>query len=236
VLGEQGPEKTIARAEEHAGRYEPLVEETVVPSLEIIVTVAAAEPTPDGNYSNELPVDSFVELVDLAAEHGQYVVLDLQPGRADFVTQARIYEELLLRPNVGLALDPEWRLRPDQVHLTQIGQTSVEEVNEVVDYLADLTREHDLPQKVLVLHMFQTRMIPDVDQVDQSRSELAVLIHADGQGPQGSKQETWRALHRYAPSIRYWGWKNFYDEDQPMLSPEETVSEVDPLPDFISYQ
>ena len=236
VLGEQPGAETIARAEEHAGWCEPLVEETVVPSLEIIVTVAAAEPTPDGNYSNELPVEDFRELVDLAEEHGQYVVLDLQPGRADFVTQAKIYEELLLRPNVGLALDPEWRLREDQVHLTQIGQTSVEEVNEVVDYLADLTRENDLPQKVLVLHMFQTRMIPDVDEVDQSRSELAVLIHADGQGSQGAKQETWRALHNYAPSVKYWGWKNFYDEDQPMLSPEETVEQVDPLPDFISYQ
>ncbi|AXH95721.1 hypothetical protein [Ornithinimicrobium avium] len=236
VLGEQPAAETIARAEEHAGWYAPLVEETVVPSLEIIVTVAAAEATPDGNYSNELPVESFVELVDLAAEHGQYVVLDLQPGRADFVSQAKIYEELLLRPNVGLALDPEWRLGSDQVHMTQIGQTSVDEVNQVVDYLADLTREHDLPQKVLVLHMFQTRMIPDVDQVDQSRSELAVLIHADGQGPQGAKQDTWRVLHQYAPSVKYWGWKNFYDEDQPMLSPEETVSQVDPLPDFISYQ
>ena len=39
-----------------------------------------------------------------------YVVLDLQPGRTDFLTQAKRYEPLLALPHVGLALDPEWRL------------------------------------------------------------------------------------------------------------------------------
>ncbi|MFX0540017.1 hypothetical protein ACQBAT_05265 [Ornithinimicrobium sp. Y1847] len=236
VLGEQPIEQTITRAEEHAGWYEPLTDETVIPTLEIIATVASAGPGADGNYSNELPMSELRPLIDLAAEHDMYVVLDLQPGRNDFLTQAKRYEELLLLPHVGLALDPEWRLRPDQVHLQQIGTVSVEEVNEVITWLADLTRDNDLPQKVLVLHMFQLRMIPEVDTVDQSREELAVLIHADGQGAQPDKQATWRALHDYAPSIKYWGWKNFYDEDTPMLSAEETMTYVDPLPDFVSYQ
>lgn len=236
VLGEQQLEETIARAREHASWYEPLVDKTVVPSLEIIVTVAAADATEDGNYSRELPFDEFEELIDLAEEEGAYVVLDLQPGRSDFLTQAKLYEDLLLRPHVGLALDPEWRLGPDGVHLVQIGQVAVDEVNQVVDYLADLTREHDLPQKLLVLHMFQTRMIPHVDEVDQSRSEVAVLIHVDGQGAPGAKHETWRALLDYAPSVEHWGWKNFYDEDVPMLSPEQTIDQVDPEPAFISYQ
>ena len=236
VLGEQPIEETIERAEEHASWYEPLTEEPVIPTHEIIVTVASASAEADSSYSNALPIEEIEPLVDLAEENGHYVVLDLQPGRADFVTQAKMYEDLLVRPHVGLALDPEWRLGPGEVHLVQIGQADVAEVNEVVDWLADLTRDNDLPQKVLVLHMFQTRMIPDVDTVDQSREELAVLIHVDGQGGQSAKQDTWRVLHDYAPSIDYWGWKNFYDEDIPMLSPEETMSQVEPLPDFISYQ
>ncbi|MGC5615867.1 hypothetical protein [Georgenia sp. Z1491] len=235
VLGEQGPEETIARAEEVAAEYEGLTDETVVPTLEIIATVASGEPGDDGDYSNETPVERIRPLVDLAGEHGLYVVLDLQPGRTDFVTQAQIYEELLLEPHVGLALDPEWRLTPDQVHLTQIGQVPVEEVNEVVTYLADLTSEHDLPQKLLVLHQFQVRMIPDVDQVDQSRDEVQVLIHADGQGAQGDKQTTWRTLLDNAPSVTAWGWKNFYDEDTPMLTPEGTMA-VEPTPDLVTYQ
>ena len=35
-------------------------------------------------------------------------------------------------PYVGLALDPEWRLAPDQVHLRQIGSVGIDEVNGVV--------------------------------------------------------------------------------------------------------
>ncbi|MGO0578165.1 hypothetical protein [Ornithinimicrobium panacihumi] len=236
VLGEQGPEETIARAEEHAGWYEPLTDQTVVPTLEIIATVASSQAGADNDYSSEIAVEQLEPLVDLAEEEGLYVVLDLQPGRTDFLTQAKLYEDLLERPHVGLALDPEWRLQPHQVHLTQIGQVGIEEVNEVVDWLADLTRDNDLPQKVLVLHQFHLGMIPEADAVDQSREELALLIHADGQGAQPDKQATWRSLHQHAPSMKHWGWKNFYDEDTPMLSPEETMSQVDPLPDFISYQ
>ncbi|MDD9206372.1 hypothetical protein PU560_07810, partial [Georgenia sp. 10Sc9-8] len=235
VLGEQGPEATVERAQAHADPYEELTDTTVVPALEIIATVASATSGEDGNYSSERPIEELRPLVDLARENGQYVVLDLQPGRTDFLTQAQLYEELLLEPHVGLALDPEWRLEPDEVHLRQIGQVDIAEVNEVVTWLADLTRDNDLPQKLLILHQFQVRMIPGVDDVDQSRSELAVLIHVDGQGSQPAKQDTWRVLRNNAPSVDYWGWKNFYDEDVPMLTPEQTM-QVEPAPEFISYQ
>ncbi len=69
-----------------------------------------------------------------------YVVLDLQPGRADFLSQARRYESLLARPNVGLALDPEWRLAPGQRHRAQIGSVSATEINRTSAWLADLTK------------------------------------------------------------------------------------------------
>ena len=237
VLGEQDVEATVERAAALAKEYEPLTDNTVVPSLEIITTVAAAQAGGDGDYSNEIAIEDLRPLIDLAAENGQYVVLDLQPGRTDFLTQAKLYEELLKLPHVGLALDPEWRLLPDQVHLRQIGHVEVAEVNSVVTWLADLTRENNLPQKVLILHQFQVQSLRDVNDVDQSRSELTVVIHVDGLGAQPVKQETWRTLINNAPTITHWGWKNFYDEDIPgPLSPGETMTLVDPIPDFISYQ
>jgi hypothetical protein len=113
---------------------------------------------------------------------------------------------------------------------------SVDEVNQVAGWLADLTRERALPQKLLVLHQFQLRMIDGRERLDTSRDELAVMIHADGQGSQGDKQATWRALHENPPPGLVWGWKNFYDEDAPMLTPEQTISGVSPRPDLISYQ
>jgi hypothetical protein len=33
-----------------------------------------------------------------------------------------------------------------------------------------------------------------------------------------------------------WGWKNFVDEDVPMLTPEQTIEQVQPTPQLITYQ
>lgn len=237
VLGEQQVPETILRAEEHAAPYRDLVDVPVVPALEIIATVASAGSQEDNSYSRKSPISELEPLIDAAGEAGMYVVLDLQPGRTDFLTQAKLYEELLLRPYVGLALDPEWRLGPNDVHLVRIGQVDTAEVNTVVEWLADLTRENNLPQKILILHSFQNRMITDIENLDVSRSELAIAIHVDGQGAQGAKQTTWRTLRAYAPNVELWGWKNFYDEDTPaMLTPQQTINNVDPTPIFISYQ
>ena len=236
VLGEQPVEAAIERAREYAAPYERLVDSTVVPAFEIIATVASSSAGADGDYSAEADPEFLRPWVEAAGEAGLYVVLDLQPGRTDFVAQAEQYRSLLELPHVGLALDPEWRLGPGEVHLTQIGSVGVEEVNRVVTWLADLTREKALPQKLLVLHQFRLDMLPGRERVDTSRDELALMIHADGQGAQGDKQATWRALRDTAPPGLAWGWKNFIDEDLPMLTPEETIDQVSPRPELITYQ
>src|SRR5690606_34343336 len=235
LLGEQDLDASIARAKAFAGEYQVLTDEPVVPAFEIIVTIASAGAGDDGQYSRRLPPESFVPWVEAARDAGVYVVLDLQPGRTDFLTQAKQYEALLRYPNVGLALDPEWRLEPDQVHLRQIGSVGIDEVNTVVTWLADLTREHALPQKLLVLHQFSLRMISERERLDTSRDELSLMIHVDGQGTQPAKQGTWRTLRAGAPDV-WWGWKNFVDEDLPMLTPTQTYEQVDPLPQLVTYQ
>lgn len=234
VLGEQDVPATITRTEQHAAPYRSLTGDTVVPAVEIIATIASAGPGDDGNYSNERPVEDLRPLVDAAGAAGMSVVLDLQPGRTDFVTQAQRYADLLALPHVGLALDPEWRLAPDQVHLRQIGSVGADEVNATAAWLAQFTRERGLPQKMFVLHQFQLRMLTDRERIDTSHDELATVIHVDGQGSQPAKAGTWATLRAGAPPV-HWGWKNFYDEDLPMLDPVQTY-QVQPVPDLVTYQ
>jgi hypothetical protein len=62
------------------------------------------------------------------------------------------------------------------------------------------------------------------------------MVHADGQGSQPAKQDTWRVLQDVGPDGLTWGWKNFYDEDVPMLTPEETIAQVSPRPELVTYQ
>jgi hypothetical protein len=234
VLGEQGPEASVERAVALAGDYaeDDLV---AVPAFDMIATIAAAEAGPDGDYSRPTPMETLREWVDAAGAAGVYVVLDLQSGRTDFLTQAKMYEELLREPHVGLALDPEWRLGPNQVHLRQIGSVNAVEVNATADWLAELVRTNALPQKLFMVHQFKLTMIADRDLLDTSHPELAHTIQMDGQGPIGTKDETYGAITRGFEDRVFWGWKNFHDEDVPTPSPEHTMTRT-PEPVFVSYQ
>jgi hypothetical protein len=137
-----------------------------------------------------------------------------------------------------LALDPEWRLKDDQVHLEQIGSVGAAEVNQVIDWLGDLVRDNGLPQKMLIVHQFRLSMITERDDLKQ-RPEIQVVIQMDGEGGEGeaSKDATLRTISEGAEDAHWaWGWKNFFDEDLPgPPSPASVISKEPPLI-YISYQ
>lgn len=235
ALGEQGPEQSVERVKKLAEQYQPYSKEKVVPAFEIIATSASSAPGPDGNYSDEAAVSALRPYVEAAEKAGVYVVLDLQPGTADFQQQARQYTELLKKPGVGLGLDPEWKLRQGQLPLEQIGSVDAEEINRTLADLAALTRENDLPQKAVVLHQFTGTMITDREKIDTSHSELSLVLHADGHGTPELKKQTWTELQKGLPAGIRMAWKNFYDEDTPMLTPEQTYA-MSPKPWVVTYQ
>ena len=129
---------------------------------------------------------------------------------------------------------PSGGCSPGQVHLVQIGSVERRRDQPGGDWLAGLTRERNLPQKVLMLHQFRTSMIVGRERLNTAHDELALMVHADGFGTQGMKRDTWNALRQSSPNV-YWGWKNFIDEDRPMLDPAQTM-QVSPDIVFVSYQ
>lgn len=235
VLGQQDLPASITRAQQMTSLYWKLSEVPVVPAFEIIATVAQASPGPDQTYSYETPVSMLAPWVREATRAGMYVILDLQPGRASLLAQAEHYASLLAEPNVGLALDAEWKLAPHQVPLHQIGSVSIDETNSVVRWLAALTARDHLPQKLLVLHQFRLSMIAGEADLDTSQDDLAIVIHMDGQGTPAMKYSTWGGVTAAAPKHVFFGWKNFFVKDHPMLSPGETMA-MKPTPVMISYQ
>ena len=237
MLGEQGPQESVERLQKLVEEYRAAAPgENWIGAFEIITTIASSSAGKDGNYSILSSNERLLPHIEAAEANDIYVVLDLQPGRSTFLEQAKRYEELLKRPTVGLALDPEWRLKPGQKHMVQIGQVTIEEVNEVGAWLAQLVRDHNLPPKVLTLHQFQPRMIIDRERLDTSHPEIQYLVHVDGLGSQPAKQGTWLRILEGLPEGVFLGWKNFEHEDIPMLTPAQTVEQVSPLPHFISYQ
>jgi hypothetical protein len=235
VLGAQDLDATVTRARQLAATYAPLSAVPVVPTFEIIATVAQKAAGADGNYSGESSVASLLPWVQKASAAGIYVVLDLQPGSANLLAQAKLYTSLLESPDVGLALDPEWALAPGQQPLAQIGHVNAADINAVASWLSALTAAHHLPQKLLVLHQFRLSMIANESTLKTSYDNLALLIHMDGQGTPPSKNATWKAVTNAAPKGVSFGWKNFYKEDHPMVTPAQTMAQK-PTPLMISYQ
>lgn len=235
ALGRQDLDEAIVRVKRLANKYQPHMTETALPTFEIIATVASEFPTGNNDYSRQLPYKTLNKWIQTARENGVYVILDLQPGRTDFLTQAKQLKPLLAQPNVGLALDPEWRLKKHQKPLVQIGAVSIKEVNQTARWLAELTRENNLPQKVFLLHQFRLDMLPDRQLLQTNHPELAFAIQMDGQGTQSQKQETWRAILRDAPARTNFGWKNFLVKDTRTLTPKQTMK-ITPKPWYVSYQ
>jgi hypothetical protein len=64
-----------------------------------------------------------------------------------------------------------------------------------------------------------------------------MIIQMDGDGAEVDKNRTWAILQEGAQDVHWaWGWKNFFDEDEPEPpSPESTMGKV-PTPVYVSYQ
>jgi hypothetical protein len=235
ALGEQGLTASIARAKRVAAQYRSLTNVPVIPGFEIIATVAQGSPGPTGSYSYESSPASLRPWINAATANGMYVILDLQPGRDNFLEQAKLYRSLLMRPNVGLALDPEWKLQPGQLPLQQIGSVNISQVNAVITWLSRLTARYHLPQKLLELHQFRLSMLQNEAALDTRHDDLAIVINMDGQGAPSTKQQTWDAIISAAPRGVYFGWKDFFVKDTPMLDPQRTIDRT-PVPVLISYE
>ena len=118
----------------------------VLPALELIATVASGAPGEGNRYSYRQPDAVVRRYLRAARREKALLVLDLQPGRADFMDEVRHFAEFLDEPDVSLALDPEWHMDAGQVPTRQIGSIKAEKVNEVSTYLAVVVRRHRLPQ------------------------------------------------------------------------------------------
>jgi hypothetical protein len=231
VLGEGSPEEVWPRLVEAARAFD-LPGRPAQPAFELIVSMAGDEPGPDGDYTRDLPRPVVQRYVDAAHRLGALLVLDVQPGRTDFLTAAHRWAWALRDPWVGLALDPEWRVGPDQVPGQVIGHVGAAELNRVSAWLDRLTADHRLPEKLLVVHQFRTSMVRDIDRV-RPRRHLALVQHADGFGPPRQKLATYHAIAR--PDLFHEGFKLFYDQDVPLMSAAR-VLRIRPRVEFVSFQ
>jgi hypothetical protein len=232
VLGEGTPRQAAQRLLRVAKRFHTR-RRPVLPAFELIATVAQAAPGADGMYrAPTRPAD--IQRYLVAARRAKAIlILDIQPGRADFLREVRRYERFLRQPDVSVALDPEWSMRPGEVPGRTIGWTDAATINRVSAYLDGLVKRHRLPQKLLVVHQFTGHMVRNRQAVKHRRG-LAITFHIDGFGTRAAKRAKYRELHARPPHRT--GFKLFYDEDVDLLQPREVLQLLRPAPDLVTYQ
>jgi len=231
VLGIGTPARAARRLERQARPY-ARPERPVLPALELIAVVASRDVGQDGHYRMRQP-DAVIERYLRAARRAKaLLLLDIQPGTSDFFTEATWLERWLREPDVGLALDPEWRVAPGQVPGEVIGRVDSREVNAVTAWLAQLAIANDVPEKLVVLHQFTDDMVDDT--AVKPRDGLQIVLNADGFGTQPVKKSKYDAFTRRAPGFEP-GLKLFYQEDVGLMTPRQ-VLRLRPPPDFVVYE
>ena len=202
-----------------------------LPAMELIASVANRAPGEDGRYRTRLDDAVIGRYLRAARKVGAILVLDIQPGRSDFPTEARALRRWLAEPDVSLALDPEWRMQDGQIPGQAIGSVGAPEVNAVARWLSDEVRRGRLPQKLLVIHQFTRNMVRDRGALARPPGVMPVL-NVDGFGDQAQKQAKYRELaQRRLPN----GFKLFYKEDRGLMPPR-AVEALRPRPQFVVYE
>ena len=239
VLGETPPEEAARKLARRVGGY-ARPGRPALPALELISTLAQSAPGDDGLHRLRQSDETIRRHLRAARAIKGLLILDVQPGQADFVEEVRALGPYLTQPDVGVALDPEWSVPEGTQPGSVIGSTDAEVVNDVSAYLARLVRLRDLPQKLLIVHQFTDEMITNRDQL-ASRPEVALVINMDGFGTAELKEGVYDRLS--LPAVRgpdtlggpYNGFKLFFREDTGLMSPRDVLS-LRPAPDVVVYE
>jgi hypothetical protein len=239
ILGEYPIEELTEKLREQAAAWEAAdPSRPVIPAFEIITTVAQQDPMSDGTYLLDTDFETITEYIDFAEANDMLVFLDLQIGRRGVEAEIDRVLPLLERPNVHLALDPEFAMAEGEQPGEHIGQIDATDVRYAQDLLAGFAAERGLPPKILIIHQFHYTMITNKDQVEPVPG-VQLVIHADGHGAPELKAETYGVVITQQ-QIEFNGFKVFYPQpefapDTPLMEPEDILG-LDPPPDLVSYQ
>lgn len=210
----------------------------LLPVFELIAVVVQSYPGTDGKYRRRV-YDSVVDDYLRAARQSQgLLLLNIQPGQSDFLTEVKTFEAYLREPDVGVALDPEWAMKPKQRPGAFWGQTTGGTVNEVAAFLSKIVEENHLPEKALVFHEVVRGVMKDESTMTPLPG-VVVIKSVDGLGPVHSKIATYGNLMETMAVGVHPGFKLFFDEDTrngSRLMTSKEVLALLPQPEYVLYE
>jgi hypothetical protein len=125
TLGRLGTGPLDQRVAEIERRAKPYADgREVLPVVEVIATIVQGSPGRDGKYRVRLTDAQIAKYHKAARKHRAVMLLNLQPGRSEFITEAKAFQKWLKEPDVGVALDPEWAMDHGQRPGAAYGHTT----------------------------------------------------------------------------------------------------------------
>jgi hypothetical protein len=261
ILGQVRPDSMLPRLEQVAMRW-ALADpgRKVMPALHLIATVAQGTPGQGKKYRLRMGDSVINSVASWVEERGWIVFLDIQTGQSTVEDELAPLLPFLQRPYVHLALDPEFAMKGGGIPGRKIGTLDAAEVNHAIEVLGKLVTEYRLPPKVLIVHRFTRKMLTNTDSI-RLDPRVQVVIQMDGFGAPYHKQDAYRFWISPYP-VEFTGFKLFYKNDREakarapgyvpscdrvtfelvgcgddgLMTPEQVITSLYPVPLYVQYQ
>jgi hypothetical protein len=238
ILGELPPEQMLQRLDEEVARWSKADSLTPVqPALHAIVVTAQGHPGRGDKFRLRMTDKMIEDVLAMAKQRDALVFLDVQVGRSTLPEELPRLTQFLQLPNVHLGIDAEFAMKQDGVPGKRVGSFDASDINYATELLANITKEYNLPPKLLIVHRFTQGMITNHKEI-KLRPEVQVVMHMDGWGQPALKKDTYRRYIQKEP-VQFTGFKVFYKNDlrnnSRLMTPQEILS-LTPKPLYIQYQ
>jgi len=239
ILGEYSEDEVLRRLASTTAIWNAADPTTpVIPAIEYIAETAQGLAGPDKMYRAVMPNKEIDKAYAMAEKINGILILDIQVGLSTVQKELPKFKDYLMRPNVHLAIDPEFSMKTGKRPGTVIGTESSSDINYVINYLSDIVRENKLTPKILLVHRFTEKMVTEANLIKPT-PEVQVVMIMDGWGSKQLKRGTYNAVIE-SESVQFAGIKLFYKNDLKgastgLLSPAEVLN-FKPKPIYIQYQ
>lgn len=241
VIGEYPEAEMLAMWDRTVNEWKAADPSTpVIPAIHLVTVVAQGAAGSDGMWRRREDSTMIERTYRWAQSRKGILFLDIQASHSTLPQELPGLLPYLQRPDVHLGVDPEFYMHYDKEGArpsSKIGTMMASDVNYVIRTLDKLVTDHHLPPKVLVVHRFTRKMVPDAENIRPTRN-VQVVMHMDGWGPPWLKLDSFRDYIVNHP-VQYTGFKLFFHNDtkkgDALLLPSELLR-LRPTISYIQYQ
>lgn len=205
----------------------------IILGIEIIASLAQKSPGGNGNYIRDTSVATIYSYIEFTRAHGMVLFLDVQMGRRSVPEEVQRLQRYLQQPHVHLAVDPEFDVGPEEIPTIDIGRVTAADIRWTQDYLVQLSRDHGIPPKILIVHQFTVEMIVNKSLMRPVRGVQLVIDVSLW----GTPQQKRAAYEQFVTNdrVEFGGIMVSGTWDNPAMSAEDVIN-LPGAPDIVIYQ